>query len=70
MSYASFVTVLSLVAVQLELSLIFLVDQFSYRRKQLLNLVYPYVKMMKIGMHNSRRLRQFSNKKCCPRKQT
>ena len=40
MSHAFFVIVLLLVAVLLELSLIFLVDQFSDRRKQILNLVY------------------------------
>ena len=45
------------------LLLVFLVDLFSDRRKQILKLVYQYVKMMIIGMHNSKLHRKFSTKK-------
>ena len=59
-SHASSVIQSSLVAAPLGLLHIFLVDLFSNRRNQMANLVYQCVKMVTIGMYDSKMLRKFS----------
>jgi hypothetical protein len=54
---------LSLGALQLELLLIFLVELFSDKRDQMMELVYQKVKLMIIGMHTSKLRRKFSTQK-------
>jgi hypothetical protein len=61
-SHASFVIIHS-AAVQQELWLISLGELFSGTRVQMLELVYQYVKMVIIEVHNSKVLRKFLTKK-------
>jgi hypothetical protein len=68
MSHAPFVIILSQPAVPQELLLISLGELFSGKREHILKLVYQYVKMMIIDMHNSKMRRAFSTKICWPRK--
>ena len=63
MSLAIFVIRFSLVAVPLEPLPIFSEGMFSARRNQMLNHVYHCVKVMIIGMQNSKLRRKFSTKK-------
>ena len=63
MSLAIFVIRFSLVAVPLEPLPIFSEGLFSARRNQMLNHVYHCVKVMIIGMQNSKLRRKFSTKK-------
>ena len=64
---ASFVMLLSLGAVHLELSLTSLVGLLLHKRDPMLELVYQFVKMVIISMQTLKLLRKFSTKKWWPR---
>jgi hypothetical protein len=63
MQCAPFVILLSPLVVRLGRLLIFLVERFSVKKRQILEHVYRYVKRLIISINNSEVRRKFSTKK-------